>query len=139
MGHVRPSAKGNYSFSTASIVRIYREQIFPKLAINGWALKEKASEVDMLVKEVFELKNALAHVESENASYKTRVDNLHETVSKLVEAEADREAQFERLNQYIHESILDAEDSGFEAVKVLSKLPEDYDFIMIPKKVKLEE
>jgi hypothetical protein len=84
MGHARPSAKGNYSFSTASVVRIYREQIFPKLAINGWALKEKASEVDELKKTVDELKNALNHVESENASYKTRVDALHESVNNAL-------------------------------------------------------
>ena len=94
-------------------------------------MKEKASEVDILRREVAELKNALNHVESENASYKTRVDNLHEQVSRLVESENSREEQFERLNQYIHESIL-------EAVKVLSRLPDDYDFILLPKKVKVE-
>jgi len=84
MGHARPSAKGNYSFSTASIVRIYREQIFPKLAINGWALKEKASEVDELKKAVSELKNALSHVESENSAYKTRVDALQDSINNAV-------------------------------------------------------
>ena len=73
-----------FSFSTASIVRIYREQIFPKLAINGWALKEKVSEVDDLKKAVGELKNALAHVESENSSYKTRVDALQDTVNNVI-------------------------------------------------------
>ena len=73
-----------FSFSTASIVRIYREQIFPKLAINGWALKEKASEVDDLKKAVDELKNALTHVESENSAYKTRVDALQETVNEVI-------------------------------------------------------
>lgn len=101
-------------------------------------MKEKASEVDILRREVAELKNALNHVESENASYKTRVDNLHEQVSRLVESENSREEQFERLNQYIHESILEAENSGLEAVKVLSRLPDDYDFILLPKKVKVE-
>jgi len=84
MGHARASAKGNYSFITASIMRIYREQIFPKLAINGWALKGKASEVDTLKKAVDELKNALAHVESENSAYKTRVDALQDSINNAV-------------------------------------------------------
>jgi hypothetical protein len=83
MGHARPSAKGNYSFSTASVVRIYREQIFPKLAINGWALKEKASEVDELRKQLMSFKNALDQVETENAAYKTRIDNLQQSVQAL--------------------------------------------------------
>ena len=52
MGHLRESAKSSYSLSVASVVRIYHEEIFPKLAVNGWSLKQKVSEVDDLVKSV---------------------------------------------------------------------------------------
>jgi len=134
MGHVRPSAKGNYSFSTASVVRIYRDSIYPKLAINGWNLKRKASEVDEIKTVVQSLRDALTQVELENKSYKTRVDNLQEQVSRLLEDEANREEQVERLNQYIYETILESDNPDNMVIKVLSKLPEDYDFILIPKK-----
>ena len=136
MGHLRKGAKASYSLSIATVVRVYQEEIYPKLAVNGWNLKKKASEADKLKELVENLQSSLNQLETDNIAYRTRIDNLHEQVSKLVETEANREAQFERLNQYIYESIMDAEDSGLEAVKVMSRLPEDYDFILIPKKVK---
>lgn len=83
MGHLRESAKANYSISIGTLVRIYREKIFPRLAVNGWRLKQEASKVDRLRIDVESLKNALKHVESENASYKTRMDNLQDQVSAL--------------------------------------------------------
>jgi len=76
MGHLRESAKANYSVSFGTLVRTYREKIFTRLAVNGWRLKQKASEVDRLVEKVQDLHNALTHLEGENASYKTRIDNL---------------------------------------------------------------
>jgi len=83
MGHLRESAKANYSVSFGTLVRTYREKIFLKLAVNGWRLKQEASKVDRLQVEVESLKQALKHVEGENASYKTRVDNLQKHVSAL--------------------------------------------------------
>ncbi|MBD3173347.1 hypothetical protein GF326_12855 [Candidatus Bathyarchaeota archaeon] len=85
MGHARPSAKGNYSFSTASIVRIYREQIYPKLAINGWNLKQKAVKVESLAEKVEKLSKALTSLELENNSYKTRIDNMQTQLGTLVD------------------------------------------------------
>jgi integrase len=76
MGHLRESAKSSYSLSIASVVRIYQEEIYPKLAVNGWRLKQKASEVDELRKELENLRNALNQVESENSAYKVRLDNI---------------------------------------------------------------
>ena len=139
MGHLRESAKSSYSLSIASVVRIYQEEIYPKLAINGWRLKQKASEVDELRRQLDDFRNALTQIESENASYKTRIDNLQEQVSKLVEIEAQKEEQFERLNNCIYESILESNDPDLEAVKVIAELPEDYDFILIPKKRKVDD
>ncbi|MCW4048856.1 MAG: site-specific integrase [Candidatus Bathyarchaeota archaeon] len=78
MGHLRESAKANYSISFGTMIKTYREKIFPKLAINGWRLKQDASKVDNLVSRVDELRNALGQVERENIAYKTRVDNLQE-------------------------------------------------------------
>ena len=135
MGHVRPSAKGNYSFSTASIVRIYREQIFPKLAINGWALKEKASEVDVLKKTVDDLKNALSHVESENASYKTRVDNLQEQVTSLAEQsqlqnETMKQIQ-ERLSNYT-----DLKDGYDSVIRAIADISDEYNVFVDPESKK---
>ena len=83
MGHLRESAKANYSVSFGTLVRTYREKIFPKLAVNGWRLKQEASKVDRLRVDVEGLKNALSQVEGENASYKTRIDNLQEQVTTL--------------------------------------------------------
>jgi integrase/FtsZ-binding cell division protein ZapB len=83
MGHLRKSAKANYSISIGTLVRTYREKIFPRLAVNGWRLKQEASKVDRLRVEVEGLKNALKQVEGENASYKTRIDNLQEQVTAL--------------------------------------------------------
>ena len=51
--------------------------------MNGWRLKQEASKVDRLQVEVEGLKNALTHVEGENASYKTRIDNLQEQATAL--------------------------------------------------------
>ena len=83
MGHLRESAKANYSVSFGTLVRTYREKIFPRLAVNGWRLKQKASEVDRLVDEVQELRNALTHLEGEKASYKTRIDNLQKQIDNI--------------------------------------------------------
>jgi len=83
MGYLRESAKANYSVSFGTLVRTYREKIFPRLAVNGWRLKQEASKVDRLRVEVESLKNALKQVEGENTSYKTRIDNLHEQVTAL--------------------------------------------------------
>ncbi len=66
MGHLRESAKSSYSLSIASVVRIYHEEFFPKLAVNGWSLKQKASDVDRLVQVVEDLRDALGLVEKEN-------------------------------------------------------------------------
>lgn len=82
-GHLRESAKANYSVSFGTLVRTYREKIFPRLAVNGWRLKQEASKVDRLQIEVENLKHALNQVESENTAYKTRVDNLQEQVTAL--------------------------------------------------------
>jgi len=135
MGHLRESAKANYSVSFGTIVRTYREKIFPKLAVNGWRLKQEASKVDRLYTEVEGLKNALKQVEGENASYKTRIDSLQEQVSNLVEMEERRDKQVERLRDYIYDSVAEAEDVHVEVLKVFSKLPEDdFDHFIIPYK-----
>ena len=83
MGHLRESAKASYSLSIASVVRIYREEIFPKLAVNGWRLEQKASKVDQLIVEIQELRSALTQVETENSGYKTRLDNLQNQFTEL--------------------------------------------------------
>ena len=98
MGHLRESAKSSYSLSVASVVRVYHEMIFPKLAVNGWSLKQKATEVDELREEVEILKNALTHVEGENSSYKKRVDNLQDSVEVLV-------SQVQRLDALYYVSM----------------------------------
>jgi integrase len=105
MGHVRPSAKGNYSFSTASVVRIYREQIFPKIAINGWALKEKASEVDQLRDEVKRFRKALNLVESENTAYKTRVDNLQSNLEDVREVSVSQSGEIKELTETVNDMV----------------------------------
>ncbi len=84
MGHLRASAKASYSLAVASVVRVYHEEIFPKLAVNGWSLKQKATEVDELREVVDGFKDALAQVETENTAYKIRVDNLQDSVNILV-------------------------------------------------------
>lgn len=84
MGHLRESAKSSYSLSVASVVRIYQKEIYPRLAVNGWRLKQKASEVDELRNELNNLRIALSQVESENTGYKTRIDNLQESINGLI-------------------------------------------------------
>ena len=105
MGHVRPSAKGNYSFSTASVVRIYREQIFPKIAINGWALKEKASEVDQLRDEMKRFKQALDQVESENNAYKTRIDNLQTNLEQMKNVSDNQSGELKKLSKIVNSNV----------------------------------
>ena len=58
-------------------------RFFPKLAVNGWSLKQKASEVDGLIEAVEGLKVALKMVESENSGYKTRIDGLQENMEAM--------------------------------------------------------
>ena len=133
MGHLRESAKANYSISLGTLVRTYREKIFPKLAVNGWRLKQKASEVDKLAQAVDKLRDALSQVERENTAYKTRVDNLQRQVTQLLENEEHKEKQVERLRNYIHDIVETAEDPGSEIWKVFNTLPdEDFDLFIIP-------
>jgi integrase len=76
MGHLRESAKSSYSLAIASVVRIYREKVFPSIAVNGWTLKQQA-------KGYSELKLALKQLETENIAYKKRIDGLHERIDRM--------------------------------------------------------
>ena len=98
MGHLRESAKSSYSLSVASVVRIYHEEVFPRLAVNGWSMKQKASEVDVLVKSVDDLKNALSLLEAENSVYKTRIDNLQISM-------VDMESKFSETEEILRNAI----------------------------------
>ena len=89
MGHLRESAKSSYSISTATVLREYREKIFPKIAVDGWRLRQKASEADELRIAVEGLRDALTNVEQENSSYKVRVDNLQKKL-EITNSRADR-------------------------------------------------
>ena len=73
-------------------------------------------------------------METENSAYKTRIDNLQEQVSGLVEAESNREEQYDRLRNYIYQGIVSSDDPDSEAFKVLHILKDDFDFILIPKR-----
>lgn len=84
MGHLRESAKANYSISLGTLVRTYREKIFPKLAVNGWRLKQRASEVDQLKTQMNNLKIALEGLEKENIGYKTRIDGLQDQLTEEI-------------------------------------------------------
>ena len=133
MGHLRESAKANYSISMGTMVRTCREKIFPKLAVNGWRLKQKASEVDELRKAVKEFRNALTQVEHENSSYKVRIDNMQTQVNRLLKIEENREEQVERLRNYIYNVVLESDDPGSEIWKIFATLPdEDFDHFLIP-------
>ena len=104
MGHLRASAKANYSISLGTVVRTYREKIFPKLAVNGWRLEQRASEVDQLKKQMTNLKTALNGLEKENIGYKTRIDGLQEQLTRL------ESSQTEELDEvrHVHEAELDS-------------------------------
>jgi cell division protein FtsB len=133
MGHLRESAKANYSISMGTVVRTYREKIFPRLAVNGWRLRKKASEVDELRKAVEGLRDALAQVEQENSSYKVRIDNMQTQVNRLLKIEEDREEQVERLREYIYNVVLESDDPSSEIWKIFATLPdEDFDHFIIP-------
>lgn len=133
MGHLRESAKANYSISMGTVVRTYREKIFPKLAVNGWRLRKKASEVDELRKAVEGLRDASTQVEQENSSYKVRIDNMQTQVNRLLKIEENREEQVERLREYIYNVVLESDDPSSEIWKIFATLPdEDFDHFIIP-------
>ena len=94
MGHLRESAKANYSISIGTLVRTYREKIFPRLAVNGWRLRQKASEVEVLRKEVSDLRKALTQLESENHARNTRIDNLHRSMDEMIRRYRELDAVF---------------------------------------------
>jgi len=122
MGHLRESAKSSYSLSIASVVRIYQDEIFPKLAVNGWSLKQKASDVDRLVQVVEDLRDALSLVEKENNSYKTRVDNLQTQLGDVVEIQRDQQKWIDGVMETAeveHKEILNNYDGVMEAVAPL--------------------
>ena len=104
MGHLRESAKANYSISMGTMVRTCREKIFPKLAVNGWRLEQRASEVDQLKKQMSNLKTALEGLERENIGYKTRIDGLQEQLTRLGSSQTD---ELEEL-KHMHEAELDS-------------------------------
>jgi integrase len=122
MGHLRESAKSSYSLSIASVVRIYQEEIFPKLAVNGWSLKQKASDVDRLMLVVDELRGALSQVENENGSYKTRIDNLQSQVGKIMKTQQDHQEWIRQVTENsdgIKKDILDNYEGVYEAIASL--------------------
>lgn len=120
MGHLRESAKASYSLSIASVVRIYQEEIFPKLAVNGWSLKQKASEVDDLKKDLDALRGSLKQVESENNSYKTRIDNLQQDVQKLIGSTKNLSSKHDDMLEILNENI-----------RVSSRMRHEYDLLEI--------
>ena len=76
MGHLRESSKSSYSLAVASVVRIYRENVFQSIAVNGWTLKQQAQGY-------LELKLALKQLETENIAYKKRIDGLQEQIDRM--------------------------------------------------------
>ena len=135
MGHLRESAKANYSISMGTMVRTYREKIFPKLAVNGWRLKQKASEVDKLAKAVEGLRDALTQVERENTTYKTRVDNLQTELARIEEEKVSIEDLQSLEDKY--ESVLSYMKSLGEVFDVFYK--KDPDKLLLMLREKMEE
>ena len=105
MGHLRESAKSSYSLSTASVVRIYRDEVFPKLTVNGWRHKQEASEVEALRERLDGLTGALSQVERENASYKTRVDGLHQQITDLANTTQKQAEELEKMTDVVNDVI----------------------------------
>ncbi len=134
MGHLRESAKANYSISLGTLVRTYREKIFPKLAVNGWRLKQKASEVDKLAEAVEGLREALTQVERENTAYKTRVDNLQSELARVDEEKVSIEALQSLEDRY--ESVL-SYMKNLEVFDVFYK--KDPDKLLLMLREKMEE
>jgi hypothetical protein len=83
MGYLREPAKSSYSISTATVLREYRENIFPKIAVDGLRLRQKASEIDEFRETIDELKIALYQIEDKNTGYRTRLDNQKEEITEL--------------------------------------------------------
>jgi integrase len=126
MGHLRKGAKASYSLSTATVVRVYQEGIYPKLAVNGWNLKKKASEVDELREKMESLSDALSQVEKENLAYRTRIDSLQ---SKVVFLEDATERQGENLSRL---------EKAYDVIsKILNEMGGEYDVFVNPEKDRL--
>ena len=51
--------------------------------MNGWGLKQKASERNILKKDVIRLKEAILQLERVNTNTETRLDTLKEHMNKL--------------------------------------------------------
>jgi hypothetical protein len=61
-----------------------------------------------------------------------RIEHLQQQISTLMEKEARREAQVERLRSYIYDSVVESENTAIEVLKVFSKLPaEDFDHFIV--------
>jgi hypothetical protein len=82
MMHKRPSAKSRYPVSVGTIIREFQEKVFPLISIDGWRLVGRAAKTEELTRRVVELEKALNQVEEENASYKTRINALHNNIEK---------------------------------------------------------
>jgi hypothetical protein len=136
MGHLRESAKSSYSLSIASVVRIYHEEIFPKLAVNGWSLKQKASDVDGLVQVVEDLRDALSLVEKENISYKTRVDNLQTQLVKVEETQKIHEIELSEVKNRASFSFNNVDEAMEALSRVFGEVLKDYDLIGDPVETK---
>ncbi len=76
MGHRRKGSKASYSVSSASISKVYQNDVFPSIALNGWLLKQQAEGYP-------ELKQAISQLETENHAYKLRVDGLQERIALM--------------------------------------------------------
>jgi len=82
MMHKRTSAKSRYPVSVGTIIREFQEKVFPLISIDGWRLEGRAAKTEELTRRVVELEKALNQVEEENASYKTRINALHNNIEK---------------------------------------------------------
>ena len=85
MGHKLDSARGAYKYSDATVVRIYEEQIFKRLTVNGWKYEKAKDMITEMTQRMEDLENALRHLESENRAYKTRTDSLQEELEEHIE------------------------------------------------------
>jgi len=95
----------------------------PKLAVNGWSLKQKASEVDVLVKSVDGLKTALSQLEAENSVYKTRIDNLQTSMVEM-------ESKFSETEEILRKALgtLWEKVYGFSDFSKMKKFDEEEGF-----------
>ena len=126
MGHKLDSARGAYKYSDATLVRVYEEQVFKRLTVNGWKYEKAKDMITEMTQRMGDLENAVKHLESENRAYKTRTDSLQEELETIRKETNDAfYALYKELTKEVPEFVEKTRESYQKRLKEIGSIKDE--------------